>query len=336
MAVLVTGGAGYIGSHMAHYLADRGEQVVVLDDLSRGRIDLVPSSASLVRGCAGDRKLVADVCRTYDVDAVIHFAGYIIVPESVQNPLLYYDRNTVASRALIEACSEAGVDKVIFSSTASVYGSPERTPIPETATLDPISPYGRSKLMTETMLADADQAYGLRSVVLRYFNVAGADPDLRTGQVSLVPTHLIKIASQVALGLRPQLKIFGSDYPTPDGTCVRDYVHVTDLVNAHYLALEYLRFGGRSRTYNCGYGRGYSVMDVVKTFSAVTGIPLPYHYDTRRPGDPPELVADSTALIRDLSWRPRHNTLEEIIETAFAWEKQDSLPSGQDQLAEAV
>ncbi len=324
MAILVTGGAGYIGSHMAYLLADKGEQVVVLDDLSRGRVDLVPRGACLVKGCVGDASLLATIFENYPIEAVIHFAGFIIVPESFGHPLLYYERNASVSRTLIEACTKAGIDKFIFSSSASVYGSPEKAPVTEEAPLRPISPYGRSKLMTEMMLADAEAAHGIRSVILRYFNVAGADPALRTGQASDIPTHLIKIASQVALGLRPQLKIFGTDYPTPDGTCIRDYVHVADLVMAHYLALNHLRDRGRSAIYNCGYGRGFSVLEVIRAFEAATGTRIPHHYDARRPGDPPELVADCMALMRDLGWRPRHGDINEIIASAFAWEKKDA------------
>ncbi len=324
MAILVTGGAGYIGSHMAHLLVDMGEDVVIIDDLSRGKGDLVPEQAWLVKGDVGDGPLLKRVLKTYDVDAVIHFAGFIVVPESVGNPLLYYERNTCAARTLIQAVVEADIKNFIFSSTASVYGAPEVIPIPEIAPLVPISPYGRSKLMTEQMLRDAEAAHGLRSVIMRYFNVAGADPLMRTGQVSEPPTHLVKIISQVALGLRSQLKIYGTDYPTPDGTCIRDYVHVSDLTHAHYLALNYLRSGGASDVFNCGYGRGYSVLDVIRAFESVVGTRMPHHYDARRPGDPPVLVADNRKILQALGWKPRHDSLETIVGTAYAWERKDT------------
>ncbi|MGF1454056.1 MAG: UDP-glucose 4-epimerase GalE [Alphaproteobacteria bacterium] len=337
MAILITGGAGYVGSHMAHYLVDKNEPVIVLDDLSRGRRDLVPREACFVHGCAGNGKLLANLASAYDIEAVIHFAGYQIVSESVECPLRYYERNTAVSRTLLEVCTDLKIDKLIFSSTASVYGSPDVIPITEDTALQPISPYGRSKLITEMMIADAGAAHGLRSIILRYFNVAGADPTLRTGQISKIPTHLVKIGSQVALGLRPQLRVFGADYPTPDGTCIRDYVHVMDLADAHYRALEHLRRGAPSATYNVGYGRGYSVLDVIHAFEAVTGVRMPYHYDAPRPGDPPILVADSTALVRDLRWMPRHGDLRDIIRSAYAWEKKQMAP-GEDipLLAKAV
>lgn len=326
MTVLVTGGAGYIGSHMAHTLVEKGEHVVVVDDLSRGDRSLVPLGAEFVPGCVGDPRVLERIFRSYPIDAVIHFAGYLIVSESMQDPMLYYERNTTISRTLIEACVAHDVDKIIFSSTASVYGAPTMTPTAETAPIRPISPYGRSKLMTEMMLEDACAAHGLRSVFLRYFNVAGADPRGRTGQISRTPTHLIKIASQVALGLRSRLSVYGTDYPTADGTCVRDYIHVSDLVAAHDLALEYLRAGEPSTVFNCGYGQGYSVLDVINAFERVMGSPLPTQVAPRRAGDPPALVADASLLSRTLGWRPLYDDLEYIIETALAWERATTDP----------
>jgi UDP-glucose 4-epimerase len=320
MSVLVTGGAGYIGSHMVHALLDRGERVVVLDNLSTGVRALVAEQARFVQGSAGDAALVMRLLAEHEVDAVIHFAGSVVVPDSVADPLAYYENNTVASRALIAAAVKAGVRNFIFSSTAAVYGEGSDGPVPETAPKAPINPYGRSKLMTEWMLQDSAKAHGLRFVALRYFNVAGADPLGRTGQSTPRATHLIKRACQAALGQVSHLDIFGTDYPTPDGTGIRDYIHVSDLVAAHGLALDHLRGGGEAQIFNCGYGHGASVYEVIGAVEKVTGRPLPVRKSPRRPGDPPILVADPAKITASLHWQPRFDDLHEIVRSAFAWE----------------
>jgi len=321
MSVLVTGGAGYIGSHMTYALLDRGEKVVVLDNLSTGNRSLVGEKAVLVEGEAGDERLVRDLIASHAVDAAIHFAGSIVVPDSVAQPLAYYANNTGASRALIEACVEGGVKNFIFSSTATVYDSDTTQPLTEDDAKNPISPYARSKLMTEWMLEDASRAHDFRHMVLRYFNVAGADPLGRTGQCSPRATHLIKRAAQAALGRVPHLDIFGTDYPTRDGTGVRDYIHVSDLVDAHLLALDALRAGAGSSTFNCGYGHGASVREVIGTVEQVIGRTLPVREGPRRLGDPPELIADPTRIKTTLGWRPRHDDLTEIVRSALEWER---------------
>jgi UDP-glucose 4-epimerase len=320
MTVLVTGGAGYIGSHTVHALADRGENVVVLDDLSTGNELLLPRPVPLIVGSTGDANLVADLLRTYRVNAIVHFAASIVVPESVSYPLRYYENNTSFARTLIEAAARAGVKHFIFSSTAAVYGEPEAVPILESFPLAPTSPYGSSKWMTEIILRDAALAHGITCVVLRYFNVAGADPRGRTGQSSPVATHLIKIACQAALGLREGLDIYGLDYPTPDGTCIRDYIHVADLVHAHTLALDYLSAHGQSVTLNCGYGHGYSVRQVVEAVKAVSGTDFVVREAKRRPGDPAQLVASSKKLRALLGWAPEYDHLETIVAHALEWE----------------
>src|SRR6478736_5710002 len=291
MPVLVTGGAGYIGSHMVLELAETGERVVVLDNLSTGHDWAIPPGVPLVVGDSGDQELVGRLLRDEAVDAIIHFAASIVVPDSVRDPLGYYRNNTVNTRALIECAVQAGVRNFIFSSTAAVYGNPAEIPVTENAPLQPISPYGSSKLMSEVMLRDAGHAHGLSHVILRYFNVAGADPLRRTGQATRAATHLIKVAVETALGLRAKLDVFGDDYPTPDGTCIRDYIHVSDLVQAHLDALRYLRKGGASVTANCGYGRGYSVREVIDTVKQVSGVDFRVDLSPRRPGDPAQIVA---------------------------------------------
>ena len=321
MSVLVTGGAGYIGSHMTYALLDRGEKVVVLDNLSTGNRSLVGEKALLVEGEAGDIALVRKLIADHAIDAAIHFAGSIVVPDSVADPLAYYANNTVASRALIEACVEGGVKSFIFSSTATVYDADTTQPLAEDAPKNPISPYARSKLMTEWMLEDASRAHDFRHAVLRYFNVAGADPQGRTGQSSPRATHLIKRAAQAALGRVPHLDIFGTDYPTRDGTGVRDYIHVSDLVEAHLLALDALRAGAGPSTFNCGYGHGASVREVIGTVEQVIGRKLPVREGPRRAGDPPELIADPTRIKTTLGWHPRHDDLTEIVRSALEWER---------------
>lgn len=329
--VLVTGGAGYIGSHVVLALRDAGRPVVVLDDLSTGRRAAVPDGVPLVQGDVGDAALLADLFARHRIGTVMHFAGSIVVPDSVVHPLDYYRNNTLNSHALIAACVASGVERFIFSSTAAVYGMPERLPIDEETPTSPINPYGASKLMTEWMLRDSAAAYRLRYVALRYFNVAGADPAGRSGQVSRVATHLLKIAAQTVTGQRAELQIFGDDYPTPDGTCIRDYIHVSDLADAHVAALRHLEAGGDSQVLNCGYGRGYSVREVLSMVERVTGAPLPVRVAGRRAGDPPALVAGVERIGRTLDWTPRHAELEAIVASAIDWERRlvsdSSLPA---------
>ena len=320
MTVLVTGGAGYIGSHMVLELLDSGENVVVLDNLSTGFRWGVPTNATLVVGDVGDQELVRSIVRKLGVKAIIHFAGSIIVPESVADPLGYYHNNTVKSRALIEVAVEMGIEQFIFSSTAAVYGNPIEIPVREDAELKPMSPYGSSKLMTEIMLADAARAHNFRFVALRYFNVAGADPQTRSGQSTPNATHLIKVACEAALGKRPFIEVFGTDYPTEDGTCVRDYIHVTDLVRAHMAALRHLRDGGDSDIFNCGYSSGFSVLEVIDAVKRVSGADFEVRLAPRRAGDPAAIVAASDKIRVRLGWRPELNNLETITAQALKWE----------------
>jgi UDP-glucose 4-epimerase len=321
MAVLVTGGAGYIGSHMVLRLADAGEDVVVLDNLVTGFDWAIDPRATFVSGNAGDMALLAEVIKTHQINEIVHFAGSIVVPESVVDPLKYYGNNTATSRNLIEAAVKGGVKHIVFSSTAAVYGMTGLEPVKEETQLSPISPYGRSKLMTEMMLADVAAAHPVTFGVLRYFNVAGADPKKRSGQSTPLATHLIKVACQTALGQREKMDIFGTDYPTPDGTCVRDYIHVTDLVEAHALLLKYLRQGGDSTTLNCGYGLGYSVRQVIDTVRAVSGVPFRADEMPRRPGDPAAIVAGAQKVRSLLGWKPEHDDLTEIVQSAYEWER---------------
>jgi len=293
MTVLITGGAGYIGSQMVNKLRDAGERVVVLDNLSTGHRWAVPDGVPLIVGETGDQPLVGRLIREHNVSEIIHFAASIVVPDSVRDPLGYYRNNTANSRALIECAVKTGVRRFIFSSTAAVYGNPATIPVPEDAPTQPISPYGWSKLMTEIMLGDAGRAHGLGHVILRYFNVAGADPQNRSGQSNPTSTHLIKVAAETALGLRPKMQVFGTDYPTPDGTCIRDYIHVSDLVRAHSDALRHLRSGGPSLTLNCGYGHGFSVLEVVDTVKRLAGVDFKVEMAPRRDGDPARIVAAS-------------------------------------------
>lgn len=321
MAVLVTGGAGYIGSHMAWALLDAGEDVVVLDRLSTGFRWAVPSAARFYLGNVGNRDLLTQIFAENEIDAILHFAGSIVVPQSVAHPLEYYENNTSNTRLLAAAAVEAGIRHLVFSSTAAVYGDlPDDTPVVETAPTLPKNPYGQSKLMSELMLKDAAAAHDFRFVALRYFNVAGADPAGRTGLSTDGATHLLKIACEAALGQRPGVEIYGTDYPTPDGTGIRDYIHVADLVDAHLMALSYLRAGGQPLIANCGYGRGYSVLDVLETVKRVSGKDVRITQSPRRPGDAASVVANST-LVRDLlGWVPRHDDLETIVKTALDWE----------------
>ncbi len=319
MTILVTGGAGYIGSHMVFELRDVGEKVVVLDDLSTGSRDVVPADVELVVGDVADRDLVLQIIHTHKVTAIAHFAAKIVVPDSVSDPLDYYLSNTAKTRTLIEAAVAGGVQHFIFSSTAAVYGEPEEMPVTEDQPLAPINPYGRSKLMTEWILRDVEKAHGLKHVILRYFNVAGADPAGRAGQSSPRATHLLKVACQTALGKRPSLPVFGDDYPTPDGSCLRDYIQVSDLARAHVLALEHLRKGGASQTLNCGFGRGLSVFEVIDVVKRVSGIDFPVEVLPRRAGDPAALVAATGKIRSVLNWSPRYD-LSEMVAQALAWE----------------
>ena len=333
MTVLVTGGAGYIGSHMVYELADAGERVVVLDNLSTGFDWAVAKGVPLIVGETGDQALVARLIHDHGVDAVIHFAASVVVPDSVRDPLGYYRNNTMNSRALIECAVKSGVRHFIFSSTAAVYGNPTEIPVREDSATLPISPYGWSKLMTEIMLRDAGSAYGLHHVILRYFNVAGADPQRRTGQSTKAATHLIKVAVETVLGMRPKLDVFGDDYPTPDGTCIRDYIHVSDLVRAHADALHYLRSGAPSLTLNCGYGHGFSVLDVIDAVKRVSGVDFKVDIAPRRPGDPAQIVAQSERVRDKLGWQPRYDDLSAIVRDALDWERElmtrRTAPAGQ-------
>ncbi|WP_372931016.1 UDP-glucose 4-epimerase GalE [Methyloceanibacter sp.] len=321
MSVLVTGGAGYIGSHMVLQLLDAGEEVFVLDNLSTGFRWAVPNSAQFLEGDVGDLDLVNGLFKEHKIESVVHFAGSIVVPESVADPLGYYLNNTCKTRNLLSCVVKAKIPNFVFSSTAAVYGIPKINPVGEDTELQPISPYGNSKLMTETMLSDTAKAHPLHFVALRYFNVAGADPKGRSGQSSACATHLIKVASEAALGLRPRLEVFGTDYETPDGTCVRDYIHVTDLVRAHVDALRYLRDGGESVVLNCGYGEGYSVLDVIEAVKRASQSDFPVHLTERREGDPPELVAGAGRIREVLGWEPQLNDLDRIVGDALSWEK---------------
>lgn len=320
MTVLVTGAAGYIGSHAVLALADAGREVVAVDDLSAGLRDLVPAAVPFVQADIADRARIASVLKEYRVDAVLHFAGSISVAESVRDPLRYYRNNTAGSAALLASCVEGGVRAFLFSSTAAVYGAPDRVPIPETAPHAPINPYGASKAMTERTLADVGHAHGLAWAALRYFNVAGADPQLRSGQAGGEVTHLIRRAVLAALG-RASFAIHGDDYPTQDGTCIRDYVHVSDLINAHLRVLADLTAGGSGFVLNVGYGRGASVREVVQAVERAAGTRIDAPVGPRRPGDPPVLVADSTLLRRQFGWTPRFEDLDAIVASALAWER---------------
>jgi UDP-glucose 4-epimerase len=321
MTVLVTGGAGYIGSHMVYALVAAGERVIVLDNLSTGFDWAVAGSVPLVVAETGDQNLVSTIIKEHAVEAIIHFAASIVVPDSVSDPLGYYKNNTVNSRALIDCAVKSGVKHFIFSSTAAVYGNPTRVPVLEDDPLMPMSPYGSSKLMSEIMLRDASFAHGLKHVILRYFNVAGADPEGRTGQSTKGATHLIKVAVETALGKREKMDVFGTDYPTPDGTCLRDYIHVNDLAAAHLDALRYLRAGGDSLTANCGYGRGFSVREVIDTVKKVSGKDFRVDTSPRRPGDPAQIVANSDRARATFGWRPQYDDLPLIVDHALAWER---------------
>lgn len=321
MTVLVTGGAGYIGSHMVLALVDAGEKVVVIDRLSAGvRSAFVASAENHVADIA-DIGLLEQIITTRNIRSILHFAGSTDVGESVRNPGEYYRNNTVNSLSLMEIAARLGVESFVFSSTAAVYGTTGREVVDETVPTAPESPYGRSKLMAETMLADIAAASGLKYGVLRYFNVAGADPALRAGHHHAGAPNLLKLACQAAIGNRSHIDVFGTDYPTRDGTCIRDYVHVSDLIDAHMLCLERLRSGGASGTYNCGYGKGYSVLEVLHAAQRVGGRPFDIRYAARRDGDPVAVVADASLARRELGWVPKYDDLDTIIGHQLAWER---------------
>jgi UDP-glucose 4-epimerase len=320
MTILVTGGAGYIGSHVVKLLGQQGRDLVVFDNLSTGTKEAV-TFGKLIVGDLNDRELVERVLKEESIQSVLHFAGSIIVPESVERPVDYYQNNTVNSLYLAQACLKAGIDKFIFSSTAAVYGIPEDGEASEETLTNPISPYGRSKLMTEWTLEDISRAHNFRSVVLRYFNVAGANVDGLVGQRSPNATHLLKLACLAALGIRDSIDIFGEDYDTEDGTCIRDYIHVDDLAQAHLDALTYLENGGPSQLLNCGYGRGISVKEMLEVVKEVSGVDFKVNRAARRPGDAPVVIAQAEKIQKVLGWKPKHNDLSLIVKTALDWEK---------------
>lgn len=322
LPVLVTGGAGYIGSHAVLALLDSGWPVVVIDNLVTGFEWAVPEGANFVRGDIADQPLVERLIGEHGIGAILHFAGSVVVPESVENPLKYYENNTAKSRSLIASAVKGGVNHFIFSSTAATYGIPEKVPVEETAPTVPINPYGWSKLMTERMLADVSAAHPINHCALRYFNVAGADPRGRSGQSTAGATHLIKVAVEAAIGRRPSVSVYGTDYDTPDGTGVRDYIHVSDLAAAHVDALEKLIAEPRtSHTMNCGYSRGFSVLEVLDSVDRVTNRKIERRMEPRRAGDPGQLVADNRRILEILPWRPRRDDLDTIVADALAWER---------------
>jgi len=319
--ILVTGGAGYIGSHTVKQLGQKGEKIVVLDDLSTGFEESV-LFGELVIGKTGDQELVDRIMKEHSIDTVMHFAAHTIVPESVENPLKYYNNNTSSTRSLLECCQSNNVSHFIFSSTAATYGIPsDGKPCTEETPTAPINPYGMSKLMSEYMLEDLGKACDMRHVILRYFNVAGCDPDGQIGQSTKKATLLVKVAAEVAAGKRSEIYVYGTDYPTADGTGVRDYIHVSDLASAHIHALDYLRDGGESTRLNCGYGHGYSVRDVLDTVQKVNNGPINIVEHPRRAGDPPELIANVDKIHNTLDWVPQFDDLEKIVSTAIAWER---------------
>ncbi|MBS0530761.1 MAG: UDP-glucose 4-epimerase GalE [Proteobacteria bacterium] len=321
MTVLVTGGAGYIGSHMVLALTEAGENVVVIDNLSTGFSSSLPEGVPLFIGDVGDESLVENVIVQHGVESIVHFAGSVVVPESMRDPLAYYRNNTMTTRSLLNTAVKCGVNRFIFSSTAAVYGNPDRTPVSEDAPTRPLSPYGSSKLMTEIMLHDVATAHGMNYVVLRYFNVAGADPQARIGLSTAGATHLLKIAVEAATGQRAKIDVLGTDYPTPDGSCIRDFIHVSDLAQAHRAALAYLRNGGHSTTLNCGYGRGYSVLETIEAVRRVSGRNFAVQYSDRRPGDIMTMIADTRRLRATLDWTPQYEDLSTIATHALAWEE---------------
>src|ERR1700745_1342923 len=312
MTVLVTGGAGYIGSHMVLALAEAGESVVVIDNLSTGFSTSLPEGVPLFIGDAADENLVEGVISAHGVESIIHFAGSVVVPDSMRDPLAYYRNNTMTTQSLLRAAVKTGVNRFIFSSTAAVYGNPEQVPVPEHAPTRPLSPYGSSKLMTEIMLHDVASAHGMSYVVLRYFNVAGADPLARIGLATVGATHLLKIAVEAATGQRAKIDVFGTDYQTPDGSCIRDFIHVRDRAQAHRAALSYLRDGGASVTLNCGYGRGYSVLETIEAVRRISGRDLAIQYAPPRPGEIITMVPNTSRIRSTLDWTPQYDNIEII------------------------
>ncbi|NKB51919.1 MAG: UDP-glucose 4-epimerase GalE [Rhizobiaceae bacterium] len=322
MSVLITGGAGYIGSHTAWEFVEQDEQIVIIDNLVTGFDWAMPPNATFVLGNIGDRALVEHTLRQYDIDTIVHFAGSVVVPESIQKPLKYYDNNTGCTRHLLESAVRCGIDQFIFSSTAAVYRAPQTLePVNENAPLEPASPYGMSKLMSEMMIRDVCAAHGMRHVILRYFNVAGADPQGRTGLSTRGATHVMKLACEAAVGKRDHFEVYGTDYDTPDGSAIRDFIHVTDLATAHYDALNFLRSGGNKFTGNVGYGKGHSVFDIINAVKQVSGCDFEVRLEPRRTGDIAAIVADPSHMQHRLKWAPIHTELEQIVEHALAWER---------------
>lgn len=335
MTVLVTGGAGYIGSHFVRAMTDAGESVVVIDNLTTGFSAFLPPDVPLFIGDAGDENLVDGVLAAHSIDSIVHFAGSVVVPDSVRDPLGYYRNNTMTTRSLLSAAIRRGVKRFVFSSTAAVYGEPDRVPVAEDAATRPMSPYGTSKLMSEIMLHDVAAAHDLRFVALRYFNVAGADPQARIGLATAGATHLMKIAVEAATGQRAKIDVYGTDYPTADGSCIRDFIHVSDLAQAHRAALDYLRDGGPATTMNCGYGRGYSVFETIAAVRRISGRQIVVQTAPRRPGDIMTMVADTRRIRATLDWTPRFDDLDTIAAHALAWE--DKLAASRKQMSrEAV
>jgi UDP-glucose 4-epimerase len=320
MSVLVTGGAGYIGSHTVRALVEAGESVVVIDNLSTGFSAYLPEGVALFIGDAADENLVEGVIAAHAVESIIHIAGSAVVPDSMRDPLVYYRNNPMTTRSLLNAAVKCGVSRFIYSSTAAVYGNPDQLPVPEHAPTRPLSPYGSSKLMTEIMLHDTASAHDMNYVVLRHFNVAGADPKGRIGLATVGATHLLKVAVEVATGQRAKIDVFGTDYPTPDGSCIRDFIHVSDLAQANRAALSYLRGGGASVTLNCGYGRGYSVLEAIEAVRRVSGRNFAVQHAPRRPGDIMTVVADTSLIRATLDWTPQYDNLETIATHALTWE----------------
>jgi len=321
MTVLVTGGAGYIGSHMVLALVEAGESVVVIDNLSTGFSAFLPEGVPLFIGDAGDENLVEGVIEQHQIESIIHFAGSVVVPDSMRDPLGYYRNNTFTTRNLLNAAVKRGINRFIFSSTAAVYGNADQVPVTEIAPTRPLSPYGFSKLMTEIMLHDVASAHGMKYVVLRYFNVAGADPQCRVGLATAGATHLLKIAVEAATGQRAKIDVFGTDYPTADGSCIRDFIHVSDLAQAHRSALHHLRGDGDSVTLNCGYGRGYSVLETIEAVRRISGHNFAIQHAARRPGDIMTMVADTSRMRALLDWTPQYDNLDTIATHALAWEE---------------
>lgn len=330
MRILVTGGAGYIGSHAAQKLLQEGHEVFVYDNLSTGFSAALPKQCQFIMGDVRDPVLLGRVLKDKKIEAVIHFAAMLVVPDSIKNPNDYYENNTYGMMCLLRACQQQGVKKIVFSSTAAVYGEPvEKSVVVETDVPAPINPYGTSKYMSELLLRDADKAYDIRSVSLRYFNVAGAAVDGSNGQRTKGATNLIKVAAETAVGKRKSISVFGSDYPTTDGTGVRDYIHVDDLVDLHILALQYLNEGKPTTVLNCGYGHGASVLEVLASMKKVSGVDFPVEMTARRAGDPAAVIADSSLIRKVLNWSPQHDNLEDICRSTFAWEKKEGTNGAQ-------